>query len=72
MSLTCSRCKKPITGAKAVIDGQYVCPRCTYINDYPDKEVVEAKRPRAKTLQKETLFEPPPKIQKERRVPDMD
>ena len=73
MPLICADCKKPITGAKTVIHEMWHCARCTYIHDYPNKEIVERKRIRARPAQTETLFEPPPKIQKEkRRVSDLD
>lgn len=64
--LICSRCKRtiPSTGARAVIEGSFVCARCTYEHDYPDREVVEPVRHRAKPLQKETLFPLPPKLER--------
>lgn len=70
--LTCRNCKKQITGAKAVIEGSYWCPRCVYERDMPDREIVEPKRHRARPLQKETLFTPPPKVSKEQRVRNLD
>lgn len=46
--LSCYRCKKPISGARTVIevDGapRYHCGDCTYLISHPDAEVVKRKR----------------------------
>ncbi len=61
--LTCARCKKPISGARTVIDGVFCCARCTYEHDL-GREATPPTRHRAPPLQKETLFTPPPKVEK--------
>lgn len=61
MKIVCSRCKKPITGARTVIEEMWWCPDCTYLYDHPGKEVpLSVKQPRQKK-QMETLFPIPPK-----------
>ncbi len=59
--ITCWVCKKPISGARTVIEGMWHCGDCTYKYDYPGKQVEETKAQRALRLQDETLFPLPPK-----------
>jgi hypothetical protein len=55
--LICHVCKKPITGARTVINERWTCGPCTYKHDYPDREIVEVKRTRAKPYDGPSLFE---------------
>lgn len=54
--VVCSVCKKPLTGAKTVINEMWHCPDCTYLHDHPDKKVPLAVKPGRPKKQKETLF----------------
>ena len=58
--IICFRCKKPITGARTVINEQWHCADCTYLIDHPNAVIPERpKRTRVKK-QEETLFPLPP------------
>ena len=51
----CSQCKKPISGARTVINEMWFCPDCTYLHDHPGKEIPLAVKPPRPKKQKETL-----------------
>lgn len=57
----CAACKKPITGARTVIDEMWHCADCTYLHDNPGKELPPAVRPARPKKQTETLFPLPAK-----------
>lgn len=59
--VSCSECKKPISGARTVIAGRWFCADCTYKHDYPDKQIPEPVKLKAAKKQSETLFPLPPK-----------
>lgn len=59
--IVCAVCKKPITGAKTVIEGMWFCPDCTYLHDNLGKEIPLAVKPGRPKKQKETLFPLPEK-----------
>jgi ribosomal protein L37AE/L43A len=40
--IVCVMCKKPISGARTVINGQWHCADCTYRIDFPDVEIPES------------------------------
>ena len=54
--LVCSQCKKPISGAKTVIDEMWYCSDCTYLHDNPGKQLPPAVKTGKAKKQKETLF----------------
>lgn len=56
----CASCKKPISGARTVIEGMWFCPDCTYLHDNPDK-VVASQKPRKEKVTPMKLFDIPPK-----------
>ena len=60
--LACWVCKKPISGARTVIDGMWHCADCTYRHDHPGKEIPEPVKPWRPAKQKETLFPLPEKV----------
>lgn len=62
--ITCWSCKKPISGARTVIAGQWHCGDCTYKHDNPGVEIAESKRLRPLKIQDETLFPLPEKKEK--------
>lgn len=62
--IVCSECKKPISGARTVIEGRWFCSDCTYKYDHPGKEIPEPVNTRAAKKQNETLFPLPKKESK--------
>lgn len=61
---TCHNCRKPCTGAKVIVNGQWTCGTCAYLLEYPDSEIVPVSKHRPLPLQDETLFVPPPPIKR--------
>ena len=43
MKIVCFSCKKPIHGARTVINEQWHCATCTYRIEFPDKELPKPK-----------------------------
>lgn len=54
--LSCWVCKKPISGARTVIEGKWHCGDCTYLHDHPEVVVPPPVVRRRIPKQKETLF----------------
>lgn len=59
--IVCSACKKPISGARTVINGMWHCSDCTYRHDYPDAVIPEPTPVRRIPKQTETIFDPGPR-----------
>ncbi len=57
--IICFACKKPISGARTVIEAQWHCGDCTYLLDHPEAEIKPPRRTRVRK-QDETLFPLPP------------
>jgi DNA-directed RNA polymerase subunit M/transcription elongation factor TFIIS len=57
-AISCADCGETLgrKRARTIIHGQLHCDKCTYLHDYPEKEVVSSKRSLALPLQAETLF----------------
>jgi hypothetical protein len=59
-NIICSQCKKPITGARTVIEEKWFCGDCTYKHDMPHVEIKEPERKRPPKLQHPELFDTKP------------
>jgi ribosomal protein L37AE/L43A len=58
----CQKCGANVaTAARTVINGLWMCAKCTYEHDYPDRALAPQKRKKAAPIQEETLFPLPPK-----------